>query len=135
MSSLPYILIADDDFEDRYIMSETFRELGCPVAIHMVEDGTKVIEYLSEQEADMVKLIVLDLNMPRLSGTETLRVLKNNPGYKAIPVMIFSTSVNEIEKRICLDLGAKEYITKPTKYAEYVQICKKFYAISQESLG
>ncbi len=132
MSEGPHILIAEDDFEDRFIMAETFGELGHAAVIHLVEDGTKIIDYLAKNGVGDIKLIVLDLNMPRLNGTDTLRFLKDSLDYKQVPVVIFSTSVNEIEKNICMSLGAKEYITKPARYAEYVQTCKKFYLLSQE---
>jgi CheY-like chemotaxis protein len=134
-SQTPRILIADDDFEDRFMMTETFNELERGDAIHLVEDGLEVIQYLGANGAEKIKLIVLDLNMPRLNGTETLRMLKDNRKTTEIPVIIFSTSVNEIEKSICMKLGATEYITKPAKHSEYIQTCKKFYSISEEMIG
>jgi CheY-like chemotaxis protein len=131
MERKPPILIAEDDFEDRYIMSETFIELGRVGSIQLIENGTKLIEYLNEWGPDDVKLIILDLNMPLLNGTEILRLLKKHKYYNQIPVIIFSTSVNEIEKKACMQLGAKEYVTKPSRHADYLQTCQKFYDISQ----
>ena len=131
MDSNALILIAEDDAEDRFIMSETFQELGYQDAIILMEDGRMLVEYLDSKGLGKIKLIVLDLNMPRLNGTETLRVLKNDNKYKHIPVMIFSTSVNLIEKEMCMDLGAIDYISKPLKYAEYLETCKNFYSIAQ----
>ncbi len=129
----PKILIAEDDFEDRYIMGQTFDELGITKAIKFVEDGSILIKYLTDQGVGSIALIVLDLNMPRLNGTETLKALKTDDRYQHIPVIIFSTSVNDIEKKRCLELGAKDYITKPTTYREYMQTCKDFYAMSQNA--
>ena len=130
MSPKPHILIAEDDFEDRHMIAETFNELGFKSAIHFVEDGRYLVEYLTDTGAEGIGLLVLDLNMPRLNGTETLRIIKSNELYKNIPVIIFSTSVNEIEKTICMGLGANEYLTKPMKYSEFVDCCKRFYSIS-----
>jgi CheY-like chemotaxis protein len=131
------ILLADDDVEDRFIMEEAFNELGLPQVVGFVENGEKVITFLDDisDSKSLPSLIVLDLNMPLLNGTETLRILKNNDRYSDIPVMIFSTSVNEIEKEQCLSLGATSYITKPVKYEECISIARHFYNFSQDPLS
>lgn len=133
MSKYVQILLADDDQEDRFIMAEGFKELGLDNVISFVEDGTQVLDYLDAKGAEGLNLIILDLNMPRLNGTETLRVLKENPKYFHIPVVILSTSVNELEKKSCLDLGAKDYLIKPVKYQIFLDTCKVLYKMSQES--
>jgi CheY-like chemotaxis protein len=125
------ILIAEDDEEDRFMMSQTFDELGYQPAITFAEDGILLLQCLEQQDPGHIGLIVLDLNMPRLNGTETLRKLKDDKRYRHIPVIIFSTSVNEIERRTCLQLGASEYITKPGRYLEYLDTCRRFYEQSQ----
>ena len=132
MTTQQHILIADDDFEDRSIMAECFKELGHEEMVRYVEDGSRLLEYMEETTPDTVSLIVLDLNMPRLNGTETLRILKGDDRYRHIPVIIFSTSVNEIEKKNCLQLGARDYVTKPTKWANYVNTCRMLYAIAKD---
>lgn len=126
------ILVADDDWEDRFLISDSFKEIGYPDVLSVVDDGEKVIEYLNNIRDTKYypSLIVLDLNMPRLNGTETLRVIKNNSNYKNIRVIIYSTSVNDNEKRECLKIGAMSYITKPSKYSESLEIAKKFYQVA-----
>ena len=126
-----HILVVDDDFEDRFILSQTFSELGCNSTVDYAEDGLSIETRLAAIEEGGVKLIILDLNMPIQNGTETLRIIKNNVHYSQIPVIIFSTSVNEIEKAICMELGAQEYVTKPSRYDDYVDTCRKFCAIAQ----
>lgn len=121
------ILIADDDAEDQHIMFQIFKELGYASNIVFVADGPSLLSYISQSEPGAVGLIILDLNMPKLNGTETLRMLKGNNQFRHIPVIIFSTSVNEIEKSRCFELGAKDYLTKPTRYSEYIDTCKRFF--------
>jgi CheY-like chemotaxis protein len=125
------ILIAEDDFEDRLMLSQTFSELGFEELIGFAIDGIYLIDHL-EENVDAVKLIVLDLNMPRLNGTETLRKLKSEARFQQIPVIIFSTSINDIEKNNCLDLGAIDYIVKPGRYMEYINTCKYFCDLAQK---
>jgi len=132
MNKYVQILLADDDQEDRFIMAEGFKELGLDNVISFVEDGTQVLDYLEAEGAEGLNLIILDLNMPRLSGTETLRMLKKNPKYFHIPVVILSTSVNDLEKKSCLELGAKDYLIKPVKYQVFLDTCKILYEMSQE---
>ena len=129
-----YILFTDDDQEDRGLIRDCFNSLGLDDAIVFIEDGLSLINYLSAENAGQVGLIVLDLNMPKLNGTETLRAIKNIPSASQIPVIIFSTSVNEIEKKNCLELGALEYITKPLRWENYVDACRHFLEIANPQL-
>ena len=129
------ILLADDDKEDRFIINDAFETNGLSDAIDFVEDGEQVLKYLEEvDDARMLpSLIVLDLNMPRLNGTQTLRALKRHFRYQDIPVIIFSTSVNEIEMEECMSIGAAAYFTKPVKFDECISMARKFYEFSQNS--
>ena len=124
------ILVAEDDAEDRFIMMESFKELQAESTIKFVEDGSYVVPFLEANPGLPISLIVLDLNMPKLNGTETLRLLKNHEVYSKIPVIIFSTSVNEIEKEACITIGAQDYITKPSSYNAYMDTCRMLYDIS-----
>jgi CheY-like chemotaxis protein len=56
--------------------------------------------------------------MPRLNGTQTLSKLKDDKRFKDIPVIIYSTSINPLEKEKCMSLGAQAYITKPISFNE-----------------
>ena len=99
--SIVKILFADDDEEDQLILRDAFREIGFPDTLQFVNNGEQVIEYLQSlaHSEQMPCLIVLDLNMPKMNGTETLHVLKNTVEYENIPVIIFSTSINERERK------------------------------------
>ncbi|QHS58913.1 response regulator [Chitinophaga agri] len=130
MDNTVKILLADDDLEDRFIMQDAFNAINLPEVPLLVEDGEKVLEYLSEthrNEGQLPSLIVLDLNMPRLSGTQTLRELKSLDAYKHIPVIIFSSSLNVIEMHECKQLGALSYMVKPFTYEEYLLSAQHFY--------
>jgi CheY-like chemotaxis protein len=64
--------------------------------------------------------------MPRLNGTQTLRIIKKDSRYKNIPVYIYSTSLNPIEKDECIMMGAQDYIIKPISYAESLKVAQLF---------
>jgi CheY-like chemotaxis protein len=72
----------------------------------------------------MPSLIVLDLNMPILNGMETLLRLKAHNIYKDIPVIMFTTSVHEVEKEKCLAIGAADFIKKPARFQQTISTAK-----------
>jgi CheY-like chemotaxis protein len=130
MEKIVKILLADDDLEDRFIMQDAFNAINLQDVPLLVEDGEKVLEHLANLHNNggpLPSLVVLDLNMPRLSGTQTLRELKNIPHYKDIPVIIFSSSLNVIEMHECRQLGALSYMVKPFTYEEYLLSAQHFY--------
>ncbi|PQJ11449.1 two-component system response regulator [Flavipsychrobacter stenotrophus] len=121
-----FILIAEDDADDRFLLQTAFEENGYKDKLHFVENGVEVLEYLHTQsqngQADkMPNFILLDLNMPKKDGREVLKELKSNPLYKKIPVIIFSTTNNEQEMRRCYELGANSYITKPNSFENLIK--------------
>lgn len=126
MSQKPFILIADDDQEDRYLLTTAFEEIGRSNDIYLVENGLQVFTYLdsSIEQTNMPSLIVLDLNMPILNGMETLSRLKAHSLYKNIPVIMFTTSVHEVEKERCLAIGAADFIKKPARFQQTVSTAK-----------
>ena len=114
------ILIVDDDAEDRGIIKDSMELIHAGDIIHFAENGEKALEILEAQaqENHFPCLVVLDLNMPRLNGTETLRRIKANPDLQKIPIVIYSTSINPLEKEKCMLLGASDYITKPLSFRD-----------------
>lgn len=122
------ILVVDDDAEDQLILDTFFQEAGISGTVGYRENGQDALDYLDQisKDASLPRLIVLDLNMPILNGTQTLFQLKQTMRFRHIPVIIFSTSQNETEKRKCLSLGAVEYMVKPLTQDECRHIIKRF---------
>ena len=115
------ILIAEDDADDRYLLEAAFKENGFNDTLYFVENGIKALEFLEGlQEKDSGKdwpsLILLDLNMPKKDGREVLKEIKQSTIFKKIPVIVFSTTNNEMEMRRCYEMGANSYITKPSSF-------------------
>ena len=124
------ILVVDDDDEDRMLMQEVFSEIGAPDITQYAENGEKALSYLEKlSENELPSVIVLDLNMPKLNGTQVLKLLKTNERFRDITVIIYSTSVNHIEKEQTLKLGAYDYIIKPSSYEECVEKAKYFHSL------
>lgn len=128
MNRICQILFVDDDEEDHLIMHRYFEELGKHEQVSFIKNGYDAIAFLdtASVSGSLPNLIVLDLNMPVLNGTQTLLQIKRNKDLSDIPVIILSTSENENEKRKCLSLGAEEYLVKPSTYQEGLQLIQKF---------
>lgn len=122
------ILLADDDPDDRAIIKDAMEFLKAENVMCFAENGEEALSILHHDYSPHHRpcLIILDLNMPRLNGTETLRKLKNDDRFKKIPVIIFSTSINPLEKEKCMLLGAHSYITKPISLKESMDTAKAF---------
>jgi CheY-like chemotaxis protein len=121
-----FILIAEDDADDRYLLRSAFEENGYKDKLEFVENGVEMIEYLhkivaGDNDALMPRFILLDLNMPKKDGREVLKEIKQNSGLNKIPIIILSTTNNEQEMRRCYELGANSYITKPNSFESLIK--------------
>ena len=114
------ILIADDDPDDRYLITLAFRDLVMPDKLQTVEHGQKLLDYLDSvpDDVELPGLIVLDINMPVLDGISTLAKIKSIDRYKNIPVVMLSTSDSDEDKAKATGLGAVDYIVKPYSYRD-----------------
>ncbi|MBV4359316.1 response regulator [Pinibacter aurantiacus] len=128
------ILLVDDDLEDRFLIEDSFKEIGVSDILHFEENGENALNYLEQSfyRDSLPCLIILDLNMPKMNGTQILRFLKGNDKFINIPVIIFSTSLNAIEKEECLRLGAYSYVIKPVFYKDSIDTARMFYDLSQQ---
>ena len=122
-----YILIAEDDADDRFLLQTAFTENGFEDRLQFVENGVEVMEHLyalntATSSARLPRFILLDLNMPKKDGREVLREIKQNPVWNKIPVVIFSTTSNEQEMLRCYELGANSYVTKPNSFEHLLEI-------------
>lgn len=131
------ILLADDDPEDRSIIQDAMALLNAGEVMCFANNGNHALELLEATYRDntLPNLIVLDLNMPRLSGTQTLHKIKQDQRFQHIPVIIYSTSINPLEKENCLALGAQAYITKPVSFQESLETAKKFMAFCESVIS
>jgi CheY-like chemotaxis protein len=122
------ILLVDDDPEDRAIMEEAIEMAPGKDSFWFAENGEDALSKLETfyVAGHLPCLIVLDLNMPRMNGTQTLSFLKADQRFRDIPVIIYSTSVNLMEKEKCMRLGAHSYIAKPISFKESMDTVQLF---------
>ena len=125
-----FILIAEDDSDDRFLLQTAYRENGFDDNIEFVANGIELIEFLLDVQEKRREynyfpyLILLDLNMPKKDGREVLTEVKQHPVFKRIPVVVFTTTRNEFEIRRCYELGANSYIVKPVNFDDLLSVLK-----------
>lgn len=120
------VLLVEDDPGDVELTKEGLQDAKVLVNLHVVDDGEKAIKFLRREPpySDAVRpdLILLDLNMPRKNGQETLKEIKADATLRSIPVIILTTSEAEIDIVRCYDLGANCYISKPIGFEAFTKV-------------
>lgn len=120
------ILWADDDADDLMLIREVLVDTNHDYEIIEVNNGKEVLNYLHEadEKNNFPCLIILDMNMPVLSGRDTLAILKNSEKFKSIPVVVFTTSNSELDRMFCKRYGV-EMVTKPPEFKALHDIVNK----------
>jgi two-component system, chemotaxis family, response regulator Rcp1 len=123
------ILLVEDNPGDIRLTREVLREGRINNRISVVTDGEMALDFLHKRKgfADAVTpdLILLDLNLPKLSGREVLEAVKSDPGLKHIPVIILTTSKAEEDILRSYQHHANCYITKPVDFDQFTVVVKK----------
>ncbi len=114
------ILLIEDNIIEVMKMDRTVSLLKLKHKITKAVTADKAFELLNETES-YPDIILLDLNMPKMSGIEFLSSLKSNDNLKHIPTIILTTSDNENDLKKCYKIGISGYILKPLKYEDYVK--------------
>ncbi|OPC76591.1 hypothetical protein B4N89_46820 [Embleya scabrispora] len=114
------VLLVEDDPADGIIIAEGLREQGTVRTVTRVDDGRAALRFLREQGNARPALIVIDLNIPRMSGQELLTVLSDDPALRAIPVVVLTNSDDPRDVHTAFDLHANAYVTKPVRLDDFL---------------
>lgn len=110
----PSIVLVDDNPGDIALLKEVFGQQAPEVTVDGALSGNQLIEQLSRRErASLPSVMLIDLNMPGMDGKAVLSFVKSHPIYRAIPAVIYTSSLRQAERQQCLELGADDYIVKP----------------------
>jgi two-component system chemotaxis response regulator CheY len=115
------ILIVEDSATTRALIRAVIDELGDVETVEAAS-GFEALKLLPQQEYD---LIITDINMPDINGLELISFVRNNERYIHLPIIIVSTERSEEDKKRGMALGASNYVTKPFKSGELLEIIKK----------
>jgi CheY-like chemotaxis protein len=137
------ILFVEDSVDDAALTMRALKKGGLSNTIFHVKDGAEALDFMycrgaysSKNTSNHLKLILLDLKMPKVSGIEVLEQIKSNPKFKTIPIVILTSSKEDPDIKKCYELGANSYIVKPVESDNFFQTIKDlsfYWMISNQS--
>ena len=121
------IVLVDDDADDRQIFEEILREIDPEAVVVTAENGLEMIALLDKMADDeLPDMIILDQNMPKMTGKESLIFLKESDRYHSISTIVYSTYQVMDFYRECLELGAQDVVAKPNTLQTYREMIEQF---------
>lgn len=126
------ILFVEDSEDDAILTIRALTKSGFTNKLHHVVDGAEALDfiyckgnYTSRNAKEFPKVILLDLKMPKVSGTQVLEKIKSDPGTKSIPVVMLTSSKEGPDIEECFALGANSYIVKPVDSDNFFNAIKE----------
>jgi CheY-like chemotaxis protein len=116
------ILLADDDRDDCSFFKDALDELQLSTSLTVVHDGEQLMQILTNENNELPQILFLDINMPRKNGFECLSEIKQHETLKDLPVIIFSTSLEQEVVNLLYANGARYFIRKPADFALFKEI-------------
>ncbi len=117
--------MVEDNLPDALLVEEIIRGGDLPLELHVATDGQQAIDFLARADAEdgapCPHLVLLDLNLPKISGFEVLRHVRLSARCKEIPVVVMTSSDSPVDQRMACELGAR-YFRKPTDYEEFLKL-------------
>ena len=119
------ILLVEDDEGHALLIEKNLRRAGIANNIITLNNGQKAVDFLfktgdySGDENPAPLLILLDLNLPVLSGYQVIKIIKHDESTKHIPIVVLTTTDNPLEVSRCYELGCNVYVTKPVGYEQF----------------
>ena len=125
------VLFVEDRPEDAELTIRSLKEHNLVNQIKLIEDGQEALDYLfghgsfKENKPELPKLILLDLKLPKVSGLEVLERIRKEEDLKHLPVVILTSSNEDIDIAKAYELGANSYIVKPVDFVNFAKAIKQ----------
>ncbi len=140
------VLYVEDEESDVFFMRRAFRRAGMEQALKVAVDGQEAIDYLAGRGAFSDRLVyplpavvLLDLNLPTVSGFQVLRWLRAQPELEDLPAVVFSSSAREEDRAQARQLGANDYLEKPGSGLEFAgvleELCRRWLRLDRAPDG
>lgn len=115
------ILLAEDNPADVYLIEEALREHQVDYNLILAQDGEQVLSMLDNEDT-CPDLILMDLNMPKRSGSEVLRSIREHKACQTMPVIVLTSSDSPIDREQAMAMGATMFLRKPTGLDDFLAI-------------
>jgi CheY-like chemotaxis protein len=128
------ILLVEDDNVDIMTVQRALKDLNIKNQLVSTANGEEALEYLRNNGNNKPSIILLDLNMPKMNGTEFLKIVKADETLKKIPVVVLTTSSQEQDIVESFEFSVAGYIVKPVDYAEFseaISVINQYWSLSK----
>lgn len=119
------ILLVDDSPDDIELALHAFRINGIANPIVIKQDGEQALNYLLDPAEPLPALVLLDINLPKVSGLQALETIRRNARTCLLPVVMLTTSRHERDVRRSYAAGANSYIVKPLDFTEFSEVIRE----------
>lgn len=126
------ILLVEDNDNDVELTLRAFKRHNLTNQIHVARDGAEALEFLFRggdqgvrAVSEGLRVILLDLKLPKVSGLEVLREIKSHGTLKTIPIVVLTSSAEEPDIEKCYKLGANSYIVKPVDFDRFTEAVRE----------
>jgi CheY-like chemotaxis protein len=124
------ILLVEDNPQDVEMTLRAFHKRRCMNPIHVARDGEEALDYIHRrgrfaEGAPVPGVILLDLVLPRIHGLEVLRQIRIHPVYRTVPVVVLTTSQEDVNVQQSYELGANSYIVKPVEFEKFIEVVQR----------
>jgi len=124
------VILAEDDSDDQFLFVNFLSDHPVMDLASAVANGEELIRVLENTtDENLPSAIILDQNMPKMNGLNTLQFLKSNDRYARIPVMVYSTYINDLLIRNCMNAGATMVLSKPEDKDGYHKMIADFFQV------
>ena len=127
MSELKRVLLVEDNPNDVELTLTAFEEHHLANEIVVVRDGAEALDYLFRRGPHANRLpgnpavVLLDLKLPKVNGLEVLEVVRSEPGLRALPIVVLTSSREEPDLVRCYELGVNAYVVKPVDFGDFTR--------------
>jgi CheY-like chemotaxis protein len=122
------VLLVEDDPNDEELALIAFKKLGFHDQIKVIREGSEALDYVLHQgdyeekkSGASLRMILLDLKLPKMDGLEVVKQIKKHKGTSTIPIIVLSSSSHESDVRQSYKLGVNSYVVKPVDFDRYVE--------------
>jgi len=119
-----YILLAEDNKPDVYLVRKSLQDHGITQELRTVRDGEEALRFIAEVglRFPCPQLMLLDLNLPKVTGAEILSKLRAHPECAGVPVIIMTSSDSPTDREDVIGLGARAYFRKPSRLESFMEL-------------
>jgi chemotaxis family two-component system response regulator Rcp1 len=130
------IVLVEDSRADIFLVRQALTQSGLEHELFVLEDGSRAISFLSRIGQDMPcpDLVLMDLNLPKVDGTELIKLFKEHPGCKSVPVIVVTSSDSPRDRARTAELGISEYFCKPSDLTEFMRLGAMVRAVLEKDI-